>query len=83
MAAFYRTGSEVQLQTYTERSLRRAWWAQSFSYSMTTMLHQSVGTSAFDQRRQDAELDHLMHSHAAQTDFAQNYTGLPFAHPAY
>ena len=33
---------------------------------------------AFGQRIQEAELDYLVHSSAAETVLAENYVGLPF-----
>jgi p-hydroxybenzoate 3-monooxygenase len=47
---------------------------------LTTLLHLSDEHSPFDRRRQRAELEYLMSSHAAATSLAENYVGLPFEH---
>lgn len=75
---FYRSGSEEGLRTYSDRGLRRTWWAQRFSWWMTSTLHRSDSANAFDHRRQLAELDYLVHSRAAMTSLAENYAGVPF-----
>jgi p-hydroxybenzoate 3-monooxygenase len=76
---FYREGSDAGLRTYTDRGLRRTWWAQRFSWWMTSTLHRGDSTNPFDHRRQLAELDYLVHSRAAMTSLAENYAGVPFA----
>ena len=78
LAAFYATGSTTLLDTYSDRGLRRTWRAQRFSWWMTTMLHRARGESAFDYKRQMAELDYLVGSRAAMTSLAENYVGQPF-----
>jgi p-hydroxybenzoate 3-monooxygenase len=74
---YYRTGAADLLETYSETCLRRVWKVQRFSWWMTSVLHLSETDSAFDRRRQLAELDYLASSHAAMTSFAENYAGLP------
>ncbi len=71
-------GSTTGLDTYSDRALRRVWQAVRFSWWMTTLMHRFPDTSDFDRRIQEAELDHLSLSAAAQTAFAENYTGLPY-----
>lgn len=78
LAAFYAEGSERLLDAYSDRGLRRTWRAQRFSWWMTTMLHRAPGESAFDHKRQLAELDDLVGSRAAMTSLAENYVGAPF-----
>jgi p-hydroxybenzoate 3-monooxygenase len=46
---------------------------------MTAMLHRSETDSAFDRRRQLAELEYLVSSNAAMTSLAENYVGIPLA----
>ncbi len=77
-AAFYRAGDTAGLDAYSARALRRVWKAQRFSWWMTTMLHLSPEDSAFDRRRQIAELDYVTSSEAAMRTLAENYVGLPF-----
>ena len=45
---------------------------------MTSLLHQFPDEGAFDRRMQEAELDYLASSTAAQTALAENYVGLPY-----
>jgi p-hydroxybenzoate 3-monooxygenase len=78
LQAFYRGGGEEALRAYSERCLRRVWWAQRFSYWMTVTLHKGDGTNPFDQRRQEADLDYLFSSTAAMTSLAESYAGTPF-----
>ena len=75
---FYRTGGQAGLDEYSDRGVRRTWRAQRFSWWMTSMLHRDAGATAFDHRRQLAELDYLVSSTAAMTSLAENYVGTPF-----
>jgi len=77
LTAFYKSGSQHLLDGYSGKSLSRVWKAQRFSSWMTSMLHLSPDSNAFDRRRQLAELDYLTGSRAAMTSLAENYTGLP------
>ncbi len=77
LAAFYKSGHEQLLDEYSDKSLRRVWKAQRFSFWMTSMLHLSPEGNEFDHRRQLAELDYVISSRAAMTSLAENYTGLP------
>ena len=78
LVEYYRSGSSVGLDAYSNTCLRRVWKAQRFSWWMTTMLHQAPEANEFDRRRQLAELDYLIGSVNAQRALAENYTGLPF-----
>jgi len=75
----YQAGSDTGLETYSDRGLRRTWWAQRFSWWMTSTLHRSDSPNVFDHKRQAAELDYLVRSEAAMTSLAENYVGIPFA----
>ncbi len=75
--AYYRTGRQDLLDSYSDRCLRRVWRAQRFSWWMTTMLHRAPDGNAFDYRRQLAELEYVTSSRAAMTALAENYVGLP------
>lgn len=79
LAEFYKSGSQSLLERYSETCLRRVWRAQRFSWWMTSMLHVfGFGPdTAFDRRRQLAELDYLTSSRAAMTSLAENYVGFP------
>jgi p-hydroxybenzoate 3-monooxygenase len=75
----YASGSDEGLRTYSERGLRRTWWAQRFSWWMTSALHRSDSPNPFDHKRQYAELDYVVRSEAAMTSLSENYVGIPFA----
>jgi p-hydroxybenzoate 3-monooxygenase len=77
LSAFYGTGRTDGIEAYSATCLRRIWKAQRFSWWMTSMLHLFDGDTAFDRRRQLAELDYVTSSTAAATALAENYVGLP------
>ncbi len=77
LSEFYRTGKASRLDGYTKKCLSRIWKAQRFSWWMTSMLHLNPADSAFDRRRQFAELDYVTSSEAASKSLAENYVGLP------
>ena len=77
LARFYSSGRVDLLEAYSRTCLRRTWQVQRFSWWMTSMLHRFEGDSAFDQRRQLAELDYVTSSRAAAQTLAENYVGLP------
>ena len=78
LARFFSSQSEIELEQYSARGLRRTWRAQRFSWWMTSMLHQQEGDNPFDYRRQHAELEYLVSSTAAKTSLSENYVGTPF-----
>jgi p-hydroxybenzoate 3-monooxygenase len=71
-------GSTTGLDEYSGRALARVWKAVRFSWWLTTLMHRFAGAGAFERRIQEAELDYLAGSEAAQRAFAENYTGLPY-----
>ena len=75
---YYNSGQESNLQTYSERALRRIWKAVRFSMWCTMMLHTFPQHSPFERRIQKADLQYLVDSDAAQKVFAENYIGLPY-----
>jgi p-hydroxybenzoate 3-monooxygenase len=77
IAGFYKTGRSDELDRYSHTCLDRIWKAQRFSWWMTQMLHVFPEASAFDGRRQLAELAYVSGSTAAATTLAENYAGLP------
>ncbi|MEX0730090.1 MAG: 4-hydroxybenzoate 3-monooxygenase [Aquisalimonadaceae bacterium] len=77
LQAYYESGDSTALDAYSDVCLRRIWKAQRFSWWMTTLLHRQDDASAFDQRRQLAELDYVTSSRAAALTLAENYVGLP------
>ena len=79
LAQHYGERSDAGLDGYSGRCLARIWKAERFSWWMTSLLHRFPEAGAFDARVQQAELDYIVHSHAASTALAENYVGLPLA----
>jgi len=75
---FYSSGRRDLLDAYSATCLKRVWKVQRFSWWMTSMLHVFEDDSAFDRKRQVAELDYVTGSSAASKSLAENYVGLPF-----
>jgi p-hydroxybenzoate 3-monooxygenase len=78
LISFYKDNSSEKLDAYSSRALARAWKAERFSWWMTKLLHRFPEEGAFGRRMQDAELEYLAGSKAAQTALAENYVGLPY-----
>ncbi len=78
LCSHYHNGSQAGLDAYSARALARVWKSVRFSWWMTSMLHRFPETGEFGQRIQEAELDYLAGSAAAQKSLAENYVGLPF-----
>jgi p-hydroxybenzoate 3-monooxygenase len=72
------TGSTTGIDEYSDRALARVWKAVRFSWWLTTLMHRFPDTGEFAYRIQEAELDYLASSEAAQHAMAENYVGLPF-----
>jgi p-hydroxybenzoate 3-monooxygenase len=66
------------IETYSATALSRVWKAERFSWWMTRLLHRFPDQSPFDWRMQQADLEYLESSVAAQTALAENYIGLPY-----
>ncbi len=75
---YYLHGSSSGLDAYSERALSRIWKAERFSWWMTTLLHRFPEDGPFGEKIQQAELEYLFSSRAAQTALAENYVGLPY-----
>jgi p-hydroxybenzoate 3-monooxygenase len=80
-ATFYSQGSTALLDKFSEMALRRVWSSVRVSWYLTTLLHRFPGTSDFDQRAQEYELEYLKSSQHAQIALAEQYAGLPFEEP--
>jgi p-hydroxybenzoate 3-monooxygenase len=78
LTAYFRDGSSAWLDAYSSTCLRRVWKAQRFSWWMTQLLHLDPSHSAFDRRRQMAEIDYVTSSETGAKSLAENYVGLPF-----
>jgi len=78
LISWYAEKSGQALDAYSARALARVWKAERFSWSMTKLLHQFPDEGAFGRKMQEAELEYLATSKAAQTALAENYVGLPY-----
>ena len=77
LEAFYTSGAEAGLDTYSATCLRRVWQGERFSWWMTSMLHRFPDEGTFAQRLQIAQLEQVVSSRAAATALAESYVGLP------
>ncbi len=77
LEAFYKNKGRDLLESYSTTCLRRVWKAQRFSWWMTQIMHRFPHESAFDRRRQLADLDYLTGSAAAAKSLSEQYVGLP------
>lgn len=75
---YYAEKTSAGIDAYSEKCLRRIWKAERFSWWMTSLMHRFPNTDAFGHKIQEAELDYLASSRAAQIVMAENYVGLPF-----
>ncbi len=76
MVDFYSEKSRAGIDGYSARALRKVWRVERFSWWLTSLMHSFPDSAGFGQRLQEAELDYLMGSEAAQTMLAENYVGL-------
>jgi p-hydroxybenzoate 3-monooxygenase len=77
LAAYYGSGSDALLRSYSATCLQRVWRAEHFSWWMTSMLHPA--DDSFQQKLQLSQLAYVVGSRAAATSLAENYVGLPFS----
>ncbi len=75
---YYGEKSSAGIDSYSQKALARIWKAERFSWWMTMLLHQFPELGEFNTKMQQAEMDYLANSEAAQTSLAENYVGLPF-----
>ncbi len=78
LIGWYRTGSAAELDGYSGRALARIWKAERFSWWLTRLLHRFPDEGEFLWKMQQAELEYLAGSRAAQLALAENYVGLPY-----
>lgn len=78
LTEYYGEKSSAGINAYSAKALARIWKAERFSWWMTTLLHQFPELGAFNARIQQADMDYLVSSKAAQTSLAENYVGLPY-----
>jgi p-hydroxybenzoate 3-monooxygenase len=77
LRSFYRERSQLALEEYSARALRRVWQAVRFSWWMTSLLHRFPDADPYSARISATELEYLLGSTAAQTVLAENYVGMP------
>ncbi len=75
---YYSSGKPTELDQYSARALKRIWKAERFSWWMTSLLHRLPENGEIGVKLQNAELEYLLNSRAAQTSLAENYVGLPY-----
>ena len=74
---YFQDKSSQGIDTYSERSLKRIWKAERFSWWLTTLMHRFPDSEGIGQKLQEAELEYLVNSKALSTSLAENYVGLP------
>jgi p-hydroxybenzoate 3-monooxygenase len=74
---FYGGRGNSGIDSYSAQCLRRIWRAERFSWWFTSLLHNFPDDGTISAKFQEAELDYLLHSDAAQRTLAENYVGLP------
>ena len=74
---WFNHGDAAGIDGYSDRALRRIWKTERFSWYLTKLMHRFPEDGAFERRMQNAELDYIAHSEAAQAMIAENYVGLP------
>ena len=75
---FLKHGRRTALDTYSQRSLKRVWRAQHFSWWMTCLMHNFDSHNAFERRAQISEREYVVSSQAAAKTLAENYAGMPW-----
>jgi p-hydroxybenzoate 3-monooxygenase len=75
--AFFEKNKGEGIEACTDTCLSRVWQAQRFSWWMTQIMHVFPDETAFDRRRQLADLSYLVHSPTAAKSLAEQYVGLP------
>jgi len=78
LTRWYTDNDQAGLDDYSATALARVWKVERFSWWMTSMLHRFPEHSAFDLKIQEAEIQFLRQSKAAQASLAINYVGLPY-----
>jgi p-hydroxybenzoate 3-monooxygenase len=74
---YYRNRTEIGIDRYSERCLRRIWKAERFSWWFTSLMHRFPDDGPIVGKFQEAELDYLIHSESGARTIAENYVGLP------
>jgi p-hydroxybenzoate 3-monooxygenase len=73
----FHDGSDLGIDHYSERCLRRIWRAERFSWWLTNLMHRFPDEGPIAAKFQQAELDYLLNSESGLRTIAENYVGLP------
>lgn len=73
----FKNGRPDGIEAYSARALARVWKSERFSWQLTRLMHRFPSDGRFERRMQNAELDYIASSEAAQRSIAENYVGLP------
>jgi p-hydroxybenzoate 3-monooxygenase len=76
LTAFFKRSDADAVAGYSAKALARVWKAERFSWWLTRLMHRFPEDGAFERAMQQAELDYIASSTAAQTSLAENYVGL-------
>ncbi len=74
----YNDGDSHGLSEYSIKALARVIKAMRFTWWFTNTMHLLPDQHEFDRRMQEAEIEFIEGSDAAQTMLAENYVGLPY-----
>jgi p-hydroxybenzoate 3-monooxygenase len=77
LISLFQRGETTGIDGYSDRALKRIWKTERFSWYLTKLMHRFPEDGPFERRMQDAELDYIANSNAAQAMIAENYVGLP------
>ncbi|GAM05150.1 MAG: 4-hydroxybenzoate 3-monooxygenase [Pseudomonadota bacterium] len=77
LLAFFKSNDADAIAGYSEKALARVWKSERFSWTLTKLMHRFPEDGPFERRMQQAELDYIASSEAAQRSIAENYVGLP------
>ncbi len=77
LIGYFRQADNDAIAAYSDKALARVWKSERFSWSLTNLMHRFPEHGPFERAMQQAELDYIASSRAAQTAIAENYIGLP------
>jgi len=77
LTGFFNRSDNDAITAYSDTALARVWKSERFSWSLTKLMHRFPEDGPFERAMQQAELDYIASSRAAQTSIAENYVGLP------
>jgi p-hydroxybenzoate 3-monooxygenase len=77
LTSWFKRADTAGIDGYSDRALNRIWRTERFSWYLTKLMHRFPEDGAFERRMQNAELDYIANSEAAQAMIAENYVGLP------